>query len=194
MLVVTRQGLSADEIAALEARLRREGRATRRREVGGHVVFHLELPPGRATDVLAWEGVEEILPDDAVAPERYDRRSFLDHCLMAAGALTGICVVAGSVLNPADGAFSVAAWIKGGAPGQVVLSQANGVSWLCTDSIDGCLMTELMGSGRYTGGYLSSTATITDGKWYHLGFVWDGIPGGRARDAARDLDATPSFR
>jgi hypothetical protein len=40
---------------------------------------------------------------------------------------------AGFILNPSDGPFSVFAWIKGGAPGQVVLSQLNGANWLATD-------------------------------------------------------------
>ncbi|MHC4596681.1 MAG: LamG-like jellyroll fold domain-containing protein, partial [Planctomycetota bacterium] len=37
------------------------------------------------------------------------------------------------ILDPADGVFSVFAWIKGGAPGQVIMSQTAGRSWLCTD-------------------------------------------------------------
>jgi len=78
------------------------------------------------------------------------------------------------VLDPADGAFSVVAWIKGGAPGQAVLSQANGVSWLCTDSVEGCLMTELTNSGRSAVGPMLSQANITDGNWHRIGFVWDG--------------------
>jgi hypothetical protein len=77
-------------------------------------------------------------------------------------------------LNPADGAFSVFIWVNGGVPGQAVLSQAGAVNWLYMDSVEGCLMTKLVGTGRFTGGYLSSTATITDGEWHHIGFVWDG--------------------
>jgi len=77
------------------------------------------------------------------------------------------------VLNPADGAFSVFAWIKGGAPGQVVLSQMGRASWLCTDPVEGCLMTELAGPGRGSGP-LRSQAVITDGEWHRIGFVWDG--------------------
>ena len=77
-------------------------------------------------------------------------------------------------LNPRDGAFSVFIWINDGVPGQAVLSQAGAVNWLYMDSVEGCLMTELTGTGRFTGGYLSSTATITDGEWHHIGFVWDG--------------------
>jgi hypothetical protein len=78
------------------------------------------------------------------------------------------------VLNPADGTFSVVVWVMGGAPGQAVLSQTDGASWLCTDSVEGCLMTELKGSGRSSGGPLLSEAIITDGNWHRIGFVWDG--------------------
>jgi len=77
------------------------------------------------------------------------------------------------VLNPADGKFSVFAWIKGGAPGQAVLSQAGGANWLCTDSFEGNLMTELKGSGR-SGGPLLSQTFIIDDNWHRIGLVWDG--------------------
>jgi hypothetical protein len=75
-------------------------------------------------------------------------------------------------LNPADAPFSVFAWIKGGAGGQVVISQMNGVNWLRADSAQGCLMTELCASGR--GGPLQSKILITDGDWHRVGFAWDG--------------------
>jgi len=42
------------------------------------------------------------------------------------------------VLNPADGSFSAFAWINGGAPGQVVISQkinTGGVNWLSVDPL-----------------------------------------------------------
>jgi len=77
------------------------------------------------------------------------------------------------VLNPADGKFSVFAWIKGGSPGQAVLSQAGGVNWLCTDSLEGNLMTELKGTGQGATELLSQTI-ITDGDWHRIGLVWDG--------------------
>jgi hypothetical protein len=77
------------------------------------------------------------------------------------------------VLNPADGPFSVFAWIQGGAPGQVFISQRGGVNWLCTDSSEGNLMTELKASGRGATELLSQTI-ITDGNWHRVGFVWDG--------------------
>jgi len=80
--------------------------------------------------------------------------------------------IAGEVLNPADGPFSVLAWIKGGASGQVVVSQQNAANWLAIDA-EGNLMTELKGPGRSTGP-LFSEKVITDGQWHRIGFVWDG--------------------
>jgi Tol biopolymer transport system component len=81
----------------------------------------------------------------------------------------------GHVSNPADGAFSVVAWIVGGAPGQVVLSQADGANWLCMDSVGGNLMTGLVPpAGRSPSPTLVSEFMITDGNWHQIGFVWDG--------------------
>jgi len=77
------------------------------------------------------------------------------------------------VLNPANGKFNVFVWIKGGASGQVVLSQAGSANWLCMDSVEGNLMTELKGPGRGTAELLSQTI-ITDGDWHRIGLVWDG--------------------
>ena len=77
------------------------------------------------------------------------------------------------VLNPADGEFSVFAWIIGGAPGQVVLSQIDGVNWLCADLTEGNMMTELKAPGR-SGKPLQSQTVVTDGNWHRIGFVWDG--------------------
>jgi len=77
------------------------------------------------------------------------------------------------VLNPADGEFSVFAWIKGGGPGQVVLSQIGGVNCLLADPSAGNLMTELQGTGRGAAP-LMSNFVITDGAWHRIGLVWDG--------------------
>jgi sugar lactone lactonase YvrE len=82
-------------------------------------------------------------------------------------------VSAPSVLNPANGVFSVFAWIKGGAPGQVVLSQIDGANWLIADPSAGSLLTELKGTGRGATELMSQTI-ITDGNWHRIGLVWDG--------------------
>lgn len=82
------------------------------------------------------------------------------------------CLTIATGLDPAAGPFSVFAWIKGGAPGQVILSQAGGANWLTVDT-DGSLATELRQSGRQ-GKPLASTAYIADGAWHRVGLIWDG--------------------
>ena len=81
------------------------------------------------------------------------------------------------ILNPATGAFSVFAWIKGGALGEVVISQTNGTGsgalWLYADSSQGKLMTSLWDGNRFTRP-LVSEFVITDGEWHHIGVMWDG--------------------
>jgi hypothetical protein len=77
------------------------------------------------------------------------------------------------VLNPASEKFRVFAWIKGGAPGQTIISQANGANWLSVDLSEGKLTTELRGSGRNIQTLVSQTR-ITDGNWHRIGFVRNG--------------------
>jgi subtilisin family serine protease len=81
------------------------------------------------------------------------------------------------ILDPAAGAFSVFAWIKGGSLGQVIISQTDGTgkgaTWLGTGPSDGTLMSAVVSSGRLAGP-LVSNAVITDGQWHHIGLVWDG--------------------
>jgi hypothetical protein len=76
-------------------------------------------------------------------------------------------------LNPADASFSVFVWVKGGAPGQVIISQSGGANWLMADVSEGKLMTELQGTGRFDGPLYSQTV-ITDGAWHRVGLTWDG--------------------
>lgn len=78
------------------------------------------------------------------------------------------------VCNPSLGAFSVFAWIKGGTPGEVILSQAGAANWLMADAGGGVLSTELKGLGRF-GKVLTSNQTITDGSWHRVGLTWDGV-------------------
>ncbi len=77
------------------------------------------------------------------------------------------------VCDPSAGPFSVFAWVKEGAAGQAIVSQAGGANWLMAAAPDGALMTELKGTGR-TAGSLVSAANITDGAWHRVGLVWDG--------------------
>jgi len=89
-------------------------------------------------------------------------------------------ISAPAVLNPADGPFSAFAWIQGGAPEQVIISQADGIgtgeTWLGLDAQNGNLMTRLMSPplGRIKPEPLVSQVVITDDQWHHVGFVWDG--------------------
>jgi len=84
------------------------------------------------------------------------------------------------VLDPAKGSFSAFVWIKGGAPGQVVFSQADGAgsggTWLGADLLLGKLMTGLVApaAGRFIPQPLISESVITDDQWHHIGFVWNG--------------------
>jgi len=85
------------------------------------------------------------------------------------------CVATPFVLNPADRPFSIFAWVKGGAPGQVVISQIGCLDWLSADPAEGKLMTGLTPpAGRFAPPPLVSEFIITDGAWHRIGFVWDG--------------------
>jgi hypothetical protein len=99
-------------------------------------------------------------------------------------------------LDPGEGPFSVFAWIKGGAPGQVVVSQMGGADWLCANPADGTLMTNLMDSSRQAKRGLSNIV-VTDGQWHHVGLVWDGsnrILYVDDKQAAKDAQSTLAGR
>ncbi len=79
------------------------------------------------------------------------------------------------ILNPANKPFRILAWIKGGAPGQVIASQTPtelelGGSYLAADPADGTLMTEAVLAPVP----LKSDVVITDGEWHQVGLEWDG--------------------
>lgn len=86
----------------------------------------------------------------------------------------------GFVLDPAGGVFSVFAWIKSDVTGLFIISQADGAgtgeTWLGADLPLGMLMTGLVppANGRFGPQPLVSESAITDGRWHHIGFVWDG--------------------
>jgi len=83
-------------------------------------------------------------------------------------------IIAGPPLNPANGPFSVLAWVQGGALGQAIISEPAGPEWLSLDPLTGHLMTELTNAGRGAAP-LQSQAAIIDGDWHRIGFVWDGL-------------------
>ena len=76
------------------------------------------------------------------------------------------------ILNPSNGSLSAFVWIKGGSPGQVILSQTGdfGGTWLGVDPLEGTLMTGF--SEMYFGALVSDTVII-DGQWHHVGLVYD---------------------
>jgi hypothetical protein len=82
-------------------------------------------------------------------------------------------VRAGFLHDPSQGPLSVFAWVKGGKPGQVILSQQNGLDWLVVDGTAGTLVTDLR-SGSRDSTPLVSSKVITDGNWHRIGLVWDG--------------------
>jgi hypothetical protein len=81
------------------------------------------------------------------------------------------------VLDPSVSFFSAFAWIRGGAPGQVIISQVDGANWLLADPSGGKLMTNLSRppGGRTGPPPLVSDFVITDGQWHRIGFVRDGF-------------------
>ena len=100
---------------------------------------------------------------------------------MAGGKLGGAlqldgvddCVATEFVYDPSEGLFSIFAWVKGGAPGQAIVSQEGGANWLLANAPDGTLGTELRSSGRQSG-ILTSDMAITDDNWHRIGLIWDG--------------------
>ena len=81
------------------------------------------------------------------------------------------------IINPADGPFSVFAWVKGGNLTGAIISQAdpiqaNGVgrAWLYV-SANGTLSTAL--HAVYAETLIPDTQWDTE-FWHHVGFVWDG--------------------
>jgi len=83
------------------------------------------------------------------------------------------CAVTDFVCDPSAGCFSLFAWVRGGAPGQVIVSQDKGANWLMTHASEGSLTAEISGGGR-TGKPLLSASVVTDDAWHRVGFVWNG--------------------
>ena len=112
---------------------------------------------------------------------------------------------AGFLFNPVKTPFSAFAWVKGGGPDQVIVSQAKGnfgrgKNWLLIDSM-GNLKSEFiwLNYGVWDPGPdLFSSAQITDGQWHHVGFVWDSYKVSRILyvdgiEVARDTMKESSF-
>jgi hypothetical protein len=83
------------------------------------------------------------------------------------------------ILNPSSGPFTAMAWIKGGSPGQIVLSQQasmlipRGKDWLYANPTAGKLMTALTDGSPSTTPLISEFVVI-DGEWHYIAVTWDG--------------------
>ena len=84
----------------------------------------------------------------------------------------GDCVNATFVLDPAAGPFSVIAWVKGGATGRVIVSQASGADWLYLNQYG--MLTTGLNDGSRNAKSLSSDAFVTDDQWHRVVLAWDG--------------------
>ena len=74
------------------------------------------------------------------------------------------------ILDPLNRPFSVFAWIKGGRPGQTIISQQGAFgAWLSVDTA-GALSTSL----AFPLPPVTSNVVITDGQWHRIGLVSDG--------------------
>ncbi len=94
------------------------------------------------------------------------------HGALELDGVTG-SVVTGSVAELGTGPFSVIAWVKGGAPGQILLNHGGTTDWLMANPIDGSLMTKLTSKSQPLS-IGTSEAVITDGKWHRIALVFDG--------------------
>jgi len=79
------------------------------------------------------------------------------------------------ILNPGQTPFSVFLWVKGGTPGQILLSQVGGANWVRAAPTSGKLQTELNEPGRNAAKNLQSPVVITDGAWHRVGLVCDRV-------------------
>ena len=79
------------------------------------------------------------------------------------------------ILDPSAGKFSLFAWIRGGKPGQVLLSQNGDANWLMADPSEGKVMTALSypSGGRIPAVPLISECVMTDGDWHRIGLLWN---------------------
>jgi len=74
------------------------------------------------------------------------------------------------ILDPAEQPFSVFTWIKGGQPGQAIISQHNGFGeWLSLDAAGSLISTLTFPLPAVT-----SDVVITDDLWHRVGLVSDG--------------------
>ena len=80
------------------------------------------------------------------------------------------CLVAPFILDPVKQPFSAFAWIKGGQPGQTIISQQGAFgAWLSVDPT-GALATGL----TFPLPAVTSDMVVTDDRWHYIGLISDG--------------------
>lgn len=130
--------------------------------------WRLDDPEG----VITYDSVGQAVGVVVGAPTWRPETGRVDGALLLSGDQNYVRVPFPS--NLAIRPFSLFAWAKGGAPGQVLLSQDGMANWLAAAPSDGALLTELQAPGQDREA-LVSPIPITDGTWHHIGLVWDGV-------------------
>ncbi len=81
------------------------------------------------------------------------------------------------VLDPAKSPFSAFLCVLGNEPGRILIAQQDfggiGQAWLVADTTSGKLATELTDARGQVRALYADTV-LTDGRWHHVGVVWDG--------------------
>jgi len=105
------------------------------------------------------ESLQDAVPDVSLVLITH---SHGDH--LSSSAINRVSGPNTALLGPPDGPFTVSVWVRGGAPGQVILSSVRGPSWLLLDPETGALRTDLGSVGR-GGSPLVSDMAVSDGAW-----------------------------
>jgi len=132
------------------------------------LVAHWALDEGAGSVAIDWVGEHyAMIVGDVV----WEPNGVLDGALAFDGQENFMRTTT-AVLDPATGPLSVIAWVKGGGPDRVIVSQFGGADWLYLNQY-GMLTTDLKASGQ-DGTSLSSDAWLLDDQWHRVALVWDG--------------------
>jgi hypothetical protein len=132
------------------------------------LVAHWALDEGAGSVAIDWAGEHyAMIVGDVV----WEPNGVVDGALTFDGQENFMRTTA-AVLDPATGPLSVIAWVKGGGPNRVIVSQFGGADWLYLNQY-GMLTTDLKASGQ-DGTSLTSDAWLLDDQWHRVALVWDG--------------------
>ncbi len=132
------------------------------------LVAHWALDEGAGSVAIDWAGQHyAMIVGDVV----WEPNGVVDGALAFDGQENFMRTV-DSILDPATGPLSVIAWVKGGGPNRVIVSQFGGADWLYLNQY-GMLTTDLKASGQ-DGTSLTSDAWLLDDHWHRVALVWDG--------------------